>query len=108
MIIPGCTYVLDVDLDDTSVDLHDASDINVRINQNGEILDFGNDRINIGVLGYTFEIFMTQAETLRFRRGPATVQVNWIYIDPILGVSRAATTQFVIEFDQQLLRKVVE
>ena len=106
-MIPGCTNALDITLDDQTVDLNNAEDILVTINQNGEVLQFPTDRVEVAESGYALSVYLTQQETLKFRFGPATASVNWTYLDLMGGVSRANTEPFVIDVGQQLYRKVM-
>ena len=62
--------------------------------------DAVNETINISV-------FLTQAETLAFRKGSAMVQVNWTYLES--GVSkRACSTIGRLTFADNLLNGVIE
>ena len=107
-MIPGCTNALDITLDDQTVDLNNAEDILVTINQNGEVLNFPTDHVEVNEnFGYQLSVYLTQEETLKFRFGPATASVNWTYLDLMGGVARANTDPFVIDVGQQLYRKVM-
>jgi hypothetical protein len=105
-MIPGCTNALDITLDDQSVDLTQASDIVVTINQNGEELDFTGARVEVGPNDYQLSVYLTQEETLKLRYGPAACQVNWTTVDAY-GTARAATDPFTIWVGQQVYRKVM-
>jgi len=106
-MIPGCTHALDMTLDDQTVDLNNATDVFVTINQNGNQLSFSGERVQIADDGYELSVYFTQDETLRFRYGTAVAQINWTEDDLLGGVTRAATDPFVIEVGQQFLRQVL-
>ena len=106
-MIPGCTNALDITLDDQSVNLTQAEDILVTVNQNGEELEFTGDRVDVNPNGYQLSVYLTQEETLKLRYGPASCQVNWTYLDLLGGISRAATDPFTIEVGSQLYRRVM-
>lgn len=106
-MIPGCTSSIDVELDDHLVNLNNVDHIYVTINQNGTIGEYDDDRIEVGINGYSLSVYLDQADTLRYRNGPATMQVNWTKDDGLGNISRAATDPFIIYYDRQLLRKVL-
>ena len=106
-MIPGCTSSIDVELDDHSVNLNNANTILVTINQNGTVSEFTGDRVEVEANGYSFTLYLDQADTLRFRFGPATAQVNWTIPDGSGGLYRLATDPFVIQLGQQFYRKVM-
>ena len=106
-MIPGCNYALPIDLDDPNVDLNEADGVIVTINQNGTRADFTGEQIEINEAGNQITVYFTQADTLRFRFGPATAQVNWIVDNGVSEPSRVATDPFVISFEEQFVRKVL-
>jgi len=106
-MIPGCTNAIDMTLDDQTVNLNNAQDLFVSINQNGMQLDFPKDRIQVAANGYQLSVYLTQEETMRFRFGTAVAQVNWTELDPLSNFSRAATDPFVIDIGQQFMRQVL-
>ena len=106
-MIPGCTSAIDITLDDTTIDLHNAEDVFVTINQNGEVLTFSGDRVEIGDDGFTLTVYLSQQETLKFRYGPATCVVNWIYLNLLGGISRASTDPFILDVGEQTYRQVL-
>ena len=97
-MIPGCTSALDVELDD----------VYVTINQNGTVSQFADDQLDINPNGYAFTLYLSQADTLKFRYGPAVAQVNWTKDDGSGNIYRGATDPFTIHMGQQFYRKVLE
>lgn len=106
-MIPGCTHAIDMTLDSQTVNLNDAEDVYVSINQNGTKLDFSGDRVAIADNGYQLSVYLTQEETMRFRYGTAVAQINWIETDLAGHRSRVATDPFVLDIGQQLMRQVL-
>jgi hypothetical protein len=106
-MIPGCTNALDIVLDDQTIDLNNADDIIVTINQNGEELNFTGDRVFVDENGYSLSVYLTQQESLKFRYGPANATINWVYEDLTGEYQRASTDPFTIYVGQQLYRKVM-
>lgn len=106
----GITPTIILTLPDTS-EIMQASHVYVTIadkcksitKQDDELVieaDAENETINISV-------FLTQAETLAFRKGSAMVQVNWTYLES--GVSkRACSTIGRLTFAENLLNGVIE
>ena len=106
----GITPTIILTLPDTSAILQ-ASHVYVTIadkcksitKQDDELVieaDTEHEAINISV-------FLTQSETLAFRKGSAMVQVNWTYLES--GVSkRACSTIGNLTFADNLLNGVIE
>lgn len=106
-MIPGCTHELDIELDDHTVDLSQASNVYVTLAQGSTSKTFTGERVVVAASGYELTVGMTQEETLAFRRGNAKGQVNWLVSDGNDGYSRAATEPFPIMWSEQLLREVL-
>lgn len=106
-MIPGCTHELDIELDDHTVDLSQASNVYVTIAQGSTSKTFTGERVVVAASGYELTVGMTQEETLQFRRGNAEVQVNWLVSDGNDGYSRAATDVVSVMWGKQLLREVL-
>lgn len=99
----GTTPTFTLSFDEEGLDLTTARNVyatfeqygSVRITKTGEDLVIGEK---------TVEVYMTQAETLRFMVGPVDVQVNWT----AAGGKRAASDIKTIELTKQLLDEVIE
>lgn len=104
-MIPGCTCALPIEIDDETLDLSEAANVYVSLEQGDAKLTVSGDRIEVD--GNTVTAYFTQAETLRFKDNePASGQVNWIYNDSG-EISRGGTDPFPVEIGTQLLRRVL-
>ena len=106
-MIPGCTHVLDIEIDDHSVDLSDATNVYVTLAQGSTLLTFTGEQIDIGSSGYELSVGFTQEQSLQFRKGNAELQVNWLVSDGGSGYFRSATNVVAIQWSKQLLREVL-
>lgn len=98
----GTTPTFVLTLPDT-VDLTEAQNVYVTFTQGSQntLTKTGDD---LAVSEHQIEIYMLQKDTLRFRDGTVMIQANWTYS----GGQRAATDVVKIEWDENLLKKVVE
>ena len=106
-MIPGCTHVLDIEIDDHSVDLLDATNVYVTLAQGSTLLTFTGEQIDIGASGYELSVGFTQEQSLQFRKGNAELQINWLMSDGDTGFYRYATDVIAVKWDKQLLRQVL-
>lgn len=105
-MIPGCTTVLTIELDDETVNLEDASEIYVTLRQQEVSIQISGDHVEAD--GHTLTAYLTQAETLRLQNNaPAKVQANWLYTNLRGDVARAAIDPVEIEIGEQTLRRVL-
>lgn len=103
-MIPACTHELRLELDDHTINLNDASEVYVTLEQDYTSMTFSGDELEID--GYKVNVFLTQEQSLKFSDfKPAKVQVNWIFDgSPVL---RAATDPAIVNMGEQLLRVVL-
>lgn len=106
-MIPGCTHEIDIELDDHTVDLSEATNVYVTIAQGSTSQTFTDERVEIAASGYELTVGLTQEESLQFRRGNAEVQVNWLVSDGGSGYYRNATEVVAVQWSKQLLREVL-
>ena len=59
---------------------------------------------SVSVNGQNVSVYLTQAETLQFKRGSAELQLNWTYANG----SRACSNIVSINVGENLLKEVVE
>ena len=106
-MIPGCTHAIDLELDDHSIDLSQATNIYVTIAQGSVSVVVSGESVVV-TSGYQLTVYLTQEQSLKFSSGsPAKVQVNWIYAQADDRVDRAATEPFEIPVGEQLLKRVL-
>ena len=98
----GTTPTFVLTLPDT-VDLTEAENIYVTFSQGSQnsITKSGDD---LAVFAHQVDVYMTQKDTLQFRDGIVLIQMNWTFS----GGQRAATDVVKIEWDENLLKKVVQ
>lgn len=93
------TFILT--LPDT-VDLSEVENLYFTIEQNKTLLT--KETEDLTVEGQTVQVFLSQQETLQFRTGTASIQLNWTYGNGARGCSNIVQ----IHVDENLLKKVVE
>ena len=93
------TFVLT--LPDT-VDLSEAVNIYFSLKQGGVSIKKTGDEVVLG--GQTVSVYLTQAETLRFKDGTAELQLNWTYANG----ARACSNIVSVPVGSNLLKEVVE
>lgn len=104
-MIPACTHVIELELDDHSINLNEATAVYVTLRQCGNTMTFTGEQLEIDE--YNVSVLLTQEESLKlYNNRPAQVQVNWI-TESLGDVSRAATDIADIEVREQLLRRVL-
>lgn len=106
-MILGCSYAIDIELDDHDVDLFSASYLYVTMEQGEYKKTFKGDRVEIQPSGYEVTIYLTQAESLAFDPGAVQLQVNWLSRDNSGGYYRCGTNRTAVIFDKQLLRRML-
>lgn len=97
----GTTPTLALTIDDETIDLTLAEAVFVTISQKGQSLT--KTGADITVDQQEVDVYLSQAETLAFSRGPVSVQLNWIYGDG----ARAATDVARFDMTTQLLERVL-
>lgn len=86
----------------SSVDLSLIQTMLFTIEQGGiEINKSGSD---LGIEGQTVSVFLTQQETMRFKKGTAKLQLNWTYSDGKRACSNIAN----VEVSPNLFMEVLE
>ena len=93
------TFILT--LPDT-VDLSEVENLYFTIEQNKTLLTKETEDLTVD--GQTVQVFLSQQETLQFRTGTASIQLNWTYGNGARGCSNIVQ----IHVDENLLKKVVE
>lgn len=98
----GTTPTFVLTLPDT-VDLTEAQNVYVTFNQGSQnsLTKTGND---IVVSAHQVDVYMAQKDTLQFRNGTVLIQMNWTFS----GGQRAATNVVSLDWDANLLKKVVK
>lgn len=86
-----------------TVDLTEARNVYVTFRQGSQnaLTKTGDDLI---VYAHEVDVYMTQKDTLQFRDGIVLVQMNWTFS----GGQRAATNIVELNWDENLLKKVVK
>lgn len=93
------TFILT--LPDT-VDLSEVSHLYFTIEQNKTIVKKQDKDLTVN--GQTVQVFLSQQETLRFKNGTASIQLNWTYENGSRGCSNIVP----VHVDENLLKEVVE
>lgn len=98
----GTTPTFVLTLPDT-VDLTEAQNVYVTFSQGSQnsLTKSGND---LAVSAHQVDVYMTQKDTLQFRDGIVLIQMNWTFS----GGERAATNVVSLNWDANLLKKVVK
>lgn len=104
-MILGCTYAIDIELDDPTIDLSASPHVYVTLGQGSLLKTFTGDRLEIS--GHELSVYLTQEETLAFKPGAVQLQVNWLTSDGAGGYYRSATDTAAVIFGKQLLRRVL-
>ena len=102
-----CTITLQSDAqndqDPTPSVLEDYSEVIVSFSQGSQLVELSGTRLAIDDTEDTISFTLTQAETGKFRKGSADVQVNVLYID----TERDTSAQGVVEVRDNLHKKVM-
>lgn len=100
-IIQGVTptFTLTVPED---IDLTEAANVYATFQQSKTILT--KKGADLDISAHEVGVYLKQAETLAFEKGRVLVQLNWTYADG----SRCATQKKGIEWDDNLLREVLQ
>ncbi len=106
-MIPGCTHALDIEFDDHTVDLATAVNVFVSVRQGSLQIDLSTERVEVDETGYKLTVYLTQEETLRFKSGTASLQVNWTFRDGLQNLCRDASDVATVTWGEQLLRRVL-
>lgn len=101
MIPRGVTPTFSLTFTDDDIDLTEAAHVYVTFKGGREITKSDGD---LTIAEKQIDVYLTQAETLSFRQGGVSIQVNWTYPDGSRGASEIVSYQFTA----QLLDKVVE
>ncbi len=100
-MIPFCTHQIELELDDHTINLNNATAVYVTIRQGNVLMTFTGDALTLN--GYHVTAYLSQQDSAKLRDGQeAFVQVNWL-----IGDSRAATDPATFTVGEQLLRKVL-
>lgn len=104
-MIKGTTPTFILTIDDANVDLTEAT-VYVTFKQDGDgcrglsLTKTGDD---ITVSANEVDVYLTQAETLKFQKGQLYIQLNWVYADG----SRACSDIKAIKVDKNLIEAVL-
>lgn len=101
MIPRGVTPTFTLTFTDDDLDLTQATHVYVTFKGGREITKSDGE---LTIAAKQIDVYLTQEETLSFRLGGVSIQVNWTYGDG----SRAASEVVGYTFSPQLLDKVVE
>ena len=102
MLPRGTTPTYRLILNDNTVDLTVASNVYVSFTgQYGAIEKTGDDLV---VSAHQVDVFLSQAETLKFTEGEIEIQINWVYADG----QRAATVIKKEKVGKNLIGRVIE
>ncbi len=100
-IIQGVTPTFTLTVPET-VDLTEAVNVYATFSQgHQDITKTGNE---ITVRAHEVDVYLSQEDTLSFVKGSVMVEMNWTYADG----SRGATYKVCIEWDDNLLKKVLQ
>lgn len=100
-MIRGTTPTFKLSLDDETVDLTAATTVYVTFEQRGNTLT--KTGADLTVTETEVDVYLTQAETLSFYRGPLEIQLNWVYS----GGERACSNIIRISIGDNLLPEVL-
>lgn len=100
-IIIGTTPTVVIEIEGESVDLSGVTEFLATIEQSSIVAVIEAQRVEVE--GNYLSVSLRQEDTLRFREGEATMQVNWKYPDGLRG----AIEQMDIEFLPNSYRKVM-
>lgn len=104
-MIPGLTSALPIKLNDESIDLTQAANVYVTIEQGDRKITV--DGAKVSVSGSTVTAYFTQEESLRLLDDVEAIgQINWIYEENDV-ITRGGTQPFRVEIGKQLLRRVL-
>ena len=101
----GCTYILDIELDDHSVDLFTAPFIYVTLTQGTLQKTFTTDHIELHSR-YELSILLSQENSLAFSPGVVKIQVNWLEQHGA-DYYRRSTDIAAFVLDKQLFRRTL-
>lgn len=87
---------------DEALDLTTASNVYVTFEQ--EQVNFTKSGTDLVIAEKQIDVFLAQAETLRFKVGVVDIQVNWT----MANGRRASSDVKQVQITKQLLRQVVE
>ena len=107
VMILGCTYAIDIESDDHTLDLTAFPYLYVTLEQGTMQKTFSGDRLDIWPSKYELTVTLTQEESLSFKPGAVQVQLNWLVSDGKGGFYRDGTDQAPIIFEKQLLRRML-
>lgn len=93
------TFVCTVD---NSADLSEIAVMYFSLKQ--DLVEVQKSGTDVIIDGQKVSVYLTQAETLPFRKGQAEVMLNWTYSNG----ARGCTYKKVIQVEDNLLQKVVE
>lgn len=100
------TFTLNINDPTNTLDLRSAQNVYVTFEQGRHCVTKTGD--DLSVQARSVSGWLTQQESLSFEAGkPATVQVNWTYLDMDGTVRRAATKVQDVRVNRQLLSEVL-
>lgn len=100
-MIRGTTPTFKLILSDETVDLTAADNVYATFEQRGNTLT--KTGADLEITAQEVDVYLTQAETLSFYRGPLEIQLNWTYD----GGERACSTIARISIGDNLLPEVL-
>lgn len=100
-MIRGTTPTFKLTITDNTVDLTQASNVYATFEQRGKVLT--KTGADLTVAAREVDVYLTQAETLGFYRGPLEIQLNWTYS----GGERACSEIIRISIGDNLVPEVL-
>lgn len=101
-MVRGTTPTFKLYLDDEYVDLTQAVNVYVSFKQKDTLITKTGE--DIEVREDEVDVYLSQAETLKFIKGDVEIQLNWTYLDG----RRACSNIITIEVDKNLIGDVLE
>lgn len=100
-MIRGTTPTFKLTLSDSTIDLAQATNVYATFKQgNTAVTKTGED---LDISGNYLEVYLSQDETLKFKEGVVSIQVNWVYSNG----SRASTDISNVKVGANLIPKVL-
>ena len=100
-MVRGTTPTFRLILDDEYVDLTQAVNVYASFKQKDTLITKSGE--DIGIAEGEVDVYLSQAETLKFIKGDVEIQLNWTYLDG----RRACSNIITIEVDKNLIGDVL-
>lgn len=101
-MVRGTTPTFRLYLNDEYVDLTQAVNVYVSFKQKDTLITKTGEDLDI--TENEVDVYLSQAETLKFIKGDVEIQLNWTYLDG----RRACSNIITIEVDKNLIGDVLE